>query len=234
MLKKDPSEDGDLTGTINHITPSQDILGIPLTFVFSGENMKRFKAISVDGTLDHVAPARSRDLVNSAVKGYKVENLTLSDKAGLPVMLTRAVADLNVRALLSGDTISANLTVDLSSVQLTRDSQEGAGPVAKAISSALSDISRFRVNADITGTLEDYDIRLSSDLDRVLREAASKMFQQQAAQLKSELKDAIFAKVDGPLKQAKTSLGGFDVIGNELTNRVNLGSRLVKGVRVPF
>ena len=227
-------QDGDLTGTIKHITPSQDILGIPLTFVLSGENMKRFKTISLDGTLDHIVPDRSKDWVNGAVKGYNMQDLVLSDKAELPVTLASAAADINVRALLSGDTVSANLMATLTSVKLTGGPQEGAGPVAKAISSALSDISRFTVNADVAGTLEDYDIQLSSDLDRVLKEAAGKTVQKQAAQLESELKSAVFAKVDGPLGEVRDSLGGLDVIGDELTNRLNLGNGLLRGLRLPF
>ena len=227
-------QDGDLAGTIKHITPSQDILGAPLTFVFSGENMKRFKAISLDGTLDHIVPDRSKDWVNGAVKGYSVQDLVLSDKAELPVTLAGAVADLNVRALLSGDTVSANLTATLTSVKLTGGPQEGAGPVAKAISSALSGISRFRVNADVTGILEDYDIQLSSDLDRVLKEAAGKTVQKQAAQLESELKSAVFAKVNGPLGEARDSIGGLDAIGDELTNRLNVGNGLLRGLKLPF
>ena len=227
-------QDGDLTGTIKHITPSQDILGIPLTFVLSGENMKRFKTISLDGTLDHIVPDRSKDWVNGAVKGYNMQDLVLSDKAELPVTLASAAADINVRALLSGDTVSANLMATLTSVKLTGGPQEGAGPVAKAISSALSDISRFTVNADVAGTLEDYDIQLSSDLDRVLKEAAGKTVQKQAAQLESELKSAVFAKVDGPLGEVRDRLGGLDVIGDELTNRLNLGNGLLRGLRLPF
>jgi len=227
-------QDGELTGTIKHITPSQDILGIPLTFVFSGENMERFEAISMDGTLNHINPSLSKDWVNSTVRGYKVQNVTLSDNAELPVTLASAVADFNARALLSGDTVSANLTATLTSVKLTGGPQENSGPVAKAISAALSDIARFTVNADVTGTLDDYDIQLSSDLDGIFKQAAGKILQNQSAELEKGLKQAIFARVNGPLGEARDSLGGLDAIGDELTNRLNLGNGLLRGLKLPF
>jgi len=227
-------QDGDLTGKIENITPDQDILGIPITFRFSGENMKRLDAITIDGSLDHIIPSRSKDKVNFNVEGYEVRDMSLSDKSEWPVTLKAAVADLDIRALLRGENISANLIAGLKSVQLSAGLQEGVSPVAKAIGSALSDISRFTVNADITGTLEDYDIRLTSDLDRVLKTAAGKTARKQADQLERQLKDAIFTKVGGPLEQTKGSLSTLDTIGNELSNRLNLGNGLLRGLKLPF
>ena len=227
-------QDGDLTGKIENITPDQDILGIPLTFRFSGENMKRLDAITIDGSLDHIIPSRSKDKVNFNVKGYEVRDLTLSDKAEWPVTLKTAVADLDIRALLRGEDISANLIAGLKSVQLSAGLQEGVSPVARAIGSALSEISKFTVNADVAGTLEAYDIRLTSDLDRVLKTAAGKTVRKQADQLERQLKDAIFTKVGGPLKQTKGSLSTLDTIGNELSNRLNLGNGLLTGLKLPF
>jgi hypothetical protein len=58
--------------------------------------------------------------------------------------------------------------------------------------------------------------------------------QRRTAGLERELKQAIFAKVSGPLEQAKGYLGGFDAIGNELTNRLNLGNGLPMDLKPPF
>jgi len=58
--------------------------------------------------------------------------------------------------------------------------------------------------------------------------------QKQAEKLEKELKRAIFAKVGGPLDQAKDSLSGFNAIGNELTSRLNMGSGLLGGLKLPF
>jgi len=53
-------------------------------------------------------------------------------------------------------------------------------------------------------------------------------------ELEEDLKKGIFAKVDGPLGQAKESLGGFDGISGELAQRGNLGNSLMKNLRLPF
>ena len=105
---------------------------------------------------------------------------------------------------------------------------------AQAMASVLSNISQFTVNADLNGTLGDYDIQVTSDLDRVLKSAANKVVQKQAAALEKELKKAISAKVGGPLEQTKGSLSGLDAIGNELSTRLNLGNGLLRGLKLPF
>jgi uncharacterized protein (TIGR03545 family) len=227
-------QDGDLKGKIENITPDQDILGIPLTFRFSGENMKRLDAITIDGSLDHIMPARSKDKVNFNVEGYEVRDMSLSDKAEWPVTLETAVADLDIQALLRGENISANLIGGLKSVRLSAGSHEADSPLAQAMASALSNISQLTLNADLNGTLEDYDIQVTSDLDRVLKSAASKVVQNQGAALEKELNKAISAKVGGPLEQTKGRLSSLNAIGNELNKRLNLGNSLLSGLKLPF
>ena len=93
---------------------------------------------------------------------------------------------------------------------------------------------KFTLKAYITGTLGEYTTTLDSDLDDVLKNAADKAVGRQAVQLEGDLKKAIFAKVDGPLGQAKESLGGFDGISGELAQRGKLGNSLMKDLRLPF
>jgi uncharacterized protein (TIGR03545 family) len=225
---------GDLKGTIANVTPDQDILGIPLTFEFSGENMEGFKDSRINGVLDHIVPSRSKDAVNLAITGYEVRDLTLSDKPEWPVALKNGNAALDMHVLLRGENVTANLSASLKSVQISAGVKEGVSLMAKAIGAALSDVSQFTVSAELTGTLEDYDIELTSNLDPLLKSAASKTVGREAARLEGELKQAILGKVGGSLEQAKGSLGGFDAIGSELTDRLNLGNRLLKSLNLPF
>lgn len=225
---------GDLAGQIKNITPDQDILGAPLTFEFSDKKMEGLHAIKIDGAMDRITPSRSKDKINFRLQGYEARDVTVSDKPEWPVTLTNALVDLQLRGVLSGDTITADLTAELRSVSLMAGVQDATSPLARAMGSALSDVSEFTIKADITGTLEEYDMRLTSDLDRVLKETAGKVVQKQAARLEKELKREIFAKVSPPLDQAKVSLGGFDAIGRELTSRLNLGNGLLKDLKLSF
>lgn len=220
---------GNLTGSINNITHQQDILGIPLTFEFSGEKMKDLQSIKIDGTIDHVVPSRSRDRINTSIRGYEVKNVSLSNNAGWQITLKKALVDLDMKTMLEGNNISANLSAGLKSVQLltSTDSSGATGPLAGAIGSALSGVSKFSANANITGTLDNYDVKIKSDLDRVLKNAVGNVAKNETARLEKELKKAILAKVNGPFNQTKNSLSGFGNIGDELANRLKLGNGLL-------
>jgi uncharacterized protein (TIGR03545 family) len=234
---------GNLAGMIKNITPDQDILGTPLIFEFSGKKMKGFDSISIEGAMDRVIPSRSKDTVDAKIVGYEARDVTLSDNPELPVNLEHGRADLQLSGLISGDKIAANLTAGVKSISLKTPLQDGSGLLARAIGSALSEVSGFTVKAAVTGSLEEYDIQLSSDLDRVLQSVAGKAVQKQAAIFENDLRREVFAKVNGPLSEVRGSLVGFDSIANELTSRLNLGNGLLgsmgtgstgSGFKLPF
>ena len=227
-------EAGDLAGTIKDITNRQDILGIPLSFLFSGENMKGLTSCNFSGALDHINASRSKDTVNFTVQGLAVHDIALSKSGQLPITLDNAAVDLELKALIKGDTVAANLISKLDAVRLTTGAKDTGGVIMSAIASALPTVSKFTLKADITGTLDKYTVDLDSDLDDILKNAAGKAVDRQAAQLEEDLKKAIFAKVDGPMGQVKKSLGGFDGISGELAQRGKMGSSLIKDLRLPF
>jgi uncharacterized protein (TIGR03545 family) len=155
--------------------------------------------------------------------------MSLSDSPQLPIALKKASTGFKVDAVLSGQAIKANLLAGLKSVRISTGVKKDASPLAKAMASSLSDVKQFNVKVDISGTLKDYDMQLSSDLDRVLKNAVGKQVKKQAARLEKELKDRISEKVKEPLSNLKANLGGLDAIGSELTRRLNLGDDLLKG-----
>lgn len=89
----------------------------------------------------------------------------------------------------------------------------------KALTSAISDIKAFNLKAEISGTIQDYDLKLSSDLDSMLKDVVKKQVQAQAIQFEKKLQSVIREKVGGSMADLETSIGGLGSIGNELTTR---------------
>ena len=114
--------------------------------------------------------------------------------------------------------------------------------MAEAIASALSDVKAFHLGAIVTGTPQNPDVKVTSDLDAVLKNAMGKMMAEQAARLEADLKTAIAEKVAGPLEDLKKQLGGFGGVGDELTSRNDALNNLLneklnpkgKGLKLPF
>jgi len=234
---------GDISGVIRDITPDQDVLGRPLTYTFTGTKLKGLQSIDLHGTLDHVVPASAKDTANLTLKGYQVKDLALSGSEAFPLLLDTALADLHMVALLKGSNINATFTSGFDSVKLSGGSAGTESPIKAALLSSLEAISRFHVKADIQGTLTDYTIDLTSDLDKAFAKAAGRAVSDQAAGFEKKLKEGVMAKVGGPLQATGKDMGGLNAIGEELAGRLNLGNGLLGnlksisgkgGLKLPF
>ncbi len=69
-----------------------------------------------------------------------------------------------------------------------------------------------------------------SDLDQVLRSAVGNLVQAETARFKAALTEQVTARLQGPLAQAQGGLDGLGAVGAELTQRLNLGEELLKGL----
>jgi membrane peptidoglycan carboxypeptidase len=94
--------------------------------------------------------------------------------------------------------------------------------------SALSKVSRFTLSADVAGTFEDYSVRISSNLDRVLQDAVGNLVREQAGKLEKELQAAITGKTGGALADLKKNYGGLEAVGGSLSGKQNQLNDLLK------
>jgi uncharacterized protein (TIGR03545 family) len=227
-------EAGELSGKIENITPDQDILGRPLTFIFSGEKLKQLQALKLEGSINRINPNAPVDQIALHLKEYKVRNAALSQSADLPVTIKEGLADMDFQAKLEGSNLNGNLTAGVKSASLAVGEGAAKGPVLVAIGSALTKLSGFNARVDVSGPLNDYTIRLSSDLDQALKSAAGRMIQQQAEKFEKELKGAVVAKAGGPLEGLKTEQNALNAIGSQLTDRLNMGTGLLGNLKRPF
>lgn len=241
---------GDVSGIIHNITNDQPTLGRPTTFTFSGEQLKGVKAVILQGALNHVVPANAHDQLTAQANGYELNKFVLSKDDKWPVALTSGLADVTVRAELNGQQLRAQGGANLQHLQLSAGKEGDTNPLTQSLSSAVRDVSQLSLEADVTGTLTQYDVKISSDLDRILQHAAGKMVNDLAATFGAELQTAISAKIAEPLQELKARMSGFDGMAREITERVsqhndilqsllekNLptkGLKLPGGLKLPF
>jgi uncharacterized protein (TIGR03545 family) len=213
---------GDFSGEIQNITPDQNILGKPMTLALANEKLEGIESIQLDGTFDHIHPAKPTDTLAVKLRGYRAKDIPLSESEEWPITLTEGSVNFGGTASLSGESLKADLEASLSSARLTTNFQN-QDVIAQALADTLSGISSFQAKVQIEGTLEEFDIAIQSDIDRLLKQAVEKPVHAQVTKLEAELKSEILSKVDGPLKEMMGGLGEFDDISGELTQRLNLG-----------
>ena len=221
-------EAGEFNGEIRNITPDQDILGTPLAFTFAGDSLQGLRSIRCDGVLDHVDPDRPHDTLNIQISGYSLKKTVLSDDVHFPVTLDSGLIDLSVRTVLRRQNIDARLNTTMKSLKLQTDSTQHSDAVYKAVTGVLSDINSLSASAEVTGTLDDYDVKLRSDIDHMLKQAIGKTMKNQTAAFEKELKTAVMTKVKEPMAGATNGFSGLENISNELTDRLQLGGNLLR------
>ncbi len=221
---------GDIAGNIENVTPDQHILGKPLTFTFSGEKLKDLRSVSLRGVMNHVDPARPSDRVNLQAVGYRIQDFKISKQESWPVTVTKGLADLKVRAGIQGEALTANIRSNLNSLSISAGKQDESNRLTRALSSAISGVRDLDVEADVFGTLGDYDVRIRSGLDKVLQQAAGRLVKDLSAGLQKDLSAAISDKVDGPLKDLTQNFGGLQAINGDLAKRLTQGNDVLAGL----
>ena len=209
-------EAGTFTGTIRNVTPDQAILGKPLTLSFTGSGMKDVQGANISATLDRRKADLPNDDLEIAVHGYRAAGMTLSTAASLPVSLQEGMMDIEIRGRHNATAISVRCTAMVKGAKLSTGGDGSGGAFAKAIISALDKVSAFTLTAEITGTPEDYQVKVSSDLDRVLKDAAGSMVREQRDKLEKELKKAVQEKTEAKLAGLKGDMGGLNAQGGKL------------------
>jgi uncharacterized protein (TIGR03545 family) len=217
---------GTFDGTIRNITPDQDILGSPLTFSFTGAGLQDAERVTVDGTFDHVRPERPDNTLRIRAQGYRANGLLLSPGSDLPVTLQQGMVDLDMIGRIDGTTITARITATVRNVRL--EAGGGGSPVVSAVRSSLSRVSHFSIAADISGTKDDYTLNVSSDLDRVLKDAVGSVIGDKAAAFEKELLSAIQSRTGDALKGLEVDFGGLASFGGNLDSIEKQLSDLVR------
>ncbi|MGA1795362.1 MAG: TIGR03545 family protein [bacterium] len=233
---------GEMSGTIEHITTDQAVLGIPLTFAFSGRNLKDFGSVDIEGSAYHASGAGIEDRVSARINRARIGGLTISDSPAMPVTLREGIADLVVDARLSGSAIDAQVRTDVQSAAFATVITEDSGRVARAIATALSGISRFSLIADMEGTLDDPRLTMRSDLDRLLNNAVKTLVAEQSERVRQELESAIKARVDQPMRELTAAMGDLNGVDGEIQKRIDMLQTTLDdavkqkagGVKLPF
>ena len=212
---------GDFSGAVKNITPDQNILGQPLLFAFSGENLSGVRSVRLDGAVNRVSPGSPADSINLNIEGYKIQAKSISQDSSLSLKLEKGDADLDLKAVIAKGSIDATVAAKLQGVHISAGGTDAPSGFGRAVSSALSGVSTVGVKVRITGPADNYQVQISSNLDDILKNAVGSIIKDQVAQFENKLRAAISDKVSGPLQEAKGSLGGFEGLEGEVESRIS-------------
>lgn len=203
-------------GTINNLTHQQALWKLPIDFTFNGSGGGQSQ-FSASGSVDHINPASPRDLVKFALTELPLTDLKLSDQPALNVTLAKAIADLSGSLSLKGDKVDMEVLSQFQQA-LLQTAVESDNQLAQAIAEALSSVQQFGIDLLVNGNINKPNLKLKSDLDRILSQAVGSQLKAQAGKLKGQLQEQLQAQLGPELKQLQDTAGqiqGLDQILGE-------------------
>jgi hypothetical protein len=124
--------------------------------------------------------------------------------------------DLEIKGKRDARAVSARCVARVKGAKLNTGGDGSGGAFAKAVTSSLARVSAFTVTADITGTPENYQVKVSSDLDKVMKDAAGSVVREQRDRIEKELTKAVQEKTEAKLAGLKEAMGGLSGQGGKL------------------
>ncbi len=217
---------GIIEGTVNNITTQQHVLGKPLTYSFSSSKMKEMDAIDINGELNHISADHPKDTLKVAAKGIHINDFVISGSQDFPLILSDGTADGSVSAAIASSALDATTTFSVIQADFTSPGKSDLNRVEQAVIKELSRVSRFSLNAAAQGPIDDFRIKIESNINDVIKNTVAAVAEKQVKEFESRLSRAIKEKTDGPIASLQDSLGGLDLIEQELNKRLQQGNRL--------
>jgi len=162
------------------------------------------------------------------VQQYRVNDLKLSSADDLPLTLKNGRANLNLSVALKEEMLDAHIKMTMDAAELETGSKTSGNQLQQALHTALADISTFSVNARVTGPIDNYEIKMTSDLDKVLKNAVGRQMKALTNEFQDKLRAGILDKVKNPMADTSGSMFGLDSITQEISSRLNLGNDVIK------
>ncbi len=211
MLAGVTTASGTVEGTIEEISSDQSISGKPTTFKFESKSLTDGSNISSIGSFDHVKPGSAEDEIYFSMSDTPVSGMKLSDSAELPITVKSGRGSVEVYAKMrTGGLLNAKAEYVITKANIEADASEGASKMMAAVGRTISSLNAISVSAKATGTLDDYDIDISTDADDALKNAASGLMKEEAKKYEAKLKAAIDKHTAPALAGLNDKLGGIE------------------------
>lgn len=191
----------DFSGLIKNISSSPSMVNAPITLKLEGNN--NIQKLDVAGTFDHRTSV-SKDELKVLLTGLSGNILNIEPNDYLP-LIDSADMDLTGSFNMNNDGFVCN--TDISFKNIKEKSLSDVSGNMKYLVEITNSIKSFKVNlAAQTQDGKNLDMKISSDIDKKLYDAISKLFSSKISDVKVKIKDKVDAMVQEKIKDVEKSL----------------------------
>jgi uncharacterized protein (TIGR03545 family) len=201
--KAKPGQDlGDFKGVIKNFTTEPQIVGLPMTADITGDVQKiKLKNLNIKALMDYTNPVLPKENVKLTLGSFPVSSLSLVDSSDYLISIAKAVGNTQIDLNLQEDNINLNLDQNFLApvwdMTLRDKKSEKLEALLDEIKKAGQNLS---VRADVTGTIQNPKIGLSSNLGTIIKNALEK-------QISGKIKEKLSKEQDKINKMLRDKLG---------------------------
>ncbi|HEY8344628.1 MAG TPA: TIGR03545 family protein [Bacillota bacterium] len=188
-------------GVITGITSEPALYGSPLTMALFAQT-PREALFRLDGELNHVTPD-FQDRINLTWQGLPLPELNLGDSSHLPAKIL--TGRVGIDAVLKMDPDLLKLVAVIKADQVKMDFSGRPEPddlIGEIIRNTLVGLDQVTVHYELAQSAGEYELKISSDLDRVISARLQAAVGEKVTDFTRELR----AKVEEKLHHTETSL----------------------------
>ncbi len=182
----------DFDGRIENITHEPAIWGRPMTLNIDGRG-EGGAELAVNGSFDH-RESPSRDELEFSLERFSFSDATISDSSRLPIILEQSQADFDGNLVVTEGRLDSTLNSRFTGARFNAGAGDG-GDVIDRLARAIEGVDAFNMELGLGGTLRSPEIRLRSDLDRIIGNAIGDEARRELAQAREALEEELQAEL---------------------------------------
>ncbi|MCW9055190.1 MAG: TIGR03545 family protein [Gammaproteobacteria bacterium] len=210
---------GEFTGSIIEISSDQSINRKPMIMELSGRNLKHREGETLRAEFNYIVKDKGYSQIDYTIKAYQLENFDISKSNKLSLTMQNALMSLNLNLKLVNKRLSGNSNIDFKQVQFETNKNSTGQSFSSMMATSFSNIKKFRLDTSFSGSLNDLDINMKSDLDNQLGDQLKNQFRKKGQDFENNLRARIDDKLKSPMQKLDSKSQMLDQIKHDVETK---------------
>lgn len=193
--------DTEIKGEIKDLSDNQAVYGKPAKLNFQSSKNRNFDSFALDITMDKTGP-QPLDSFALDMQGLNLKNTGRTELKDGSAKITGQLT------IFDENNLQGNFKAELDSLALSIPEQKG-NELANTVAQSLANIDHINISAGISGTIENYQLDIKSNLSEIIAKAVKNAIGDKMKGFESSLMSAIQSQTGGVLAGADGSLSGL-------------------------
>jgi len=221
---------GTIDGEIRNLSDAPALWPEPVTVKINATG-DTLGTLDIQGLLAHQQAGAEKDSLKLSIKNSQLQNLVLSDSGSLGMALNKALLNFEAKADIKAlSQLNLNLDGVFSKLELalTSDATESW---QKTLAQTVSSLDTLTLKGVATGALSDPDLKLSTNLNGILKTALGAEIRQRAAALRGKLTSQLNDGMQQQMQPLQVKLSELGNVSGEVDTLIDEFKSTAKAVR---